>query len=45
MMGTTKEREKRLLEIVDTKQAHVDFLKGQVLQLQATMVLQWLYCA
>jgi len=33
-----------LLEALSAKQAEVDFAKGWILQLQATMVLQRLYC-
>ncbi|KIL56474.1 hypothetical protein M378DRAFT_1034675 [Amanita muscaria Koide BX008] len=44
-MGTAKERETQLREALLAKQAQIDFLKGQVLQQQATMVLQRLYCA
>lgn len=43
----TKQQERRALnqEVLMAKDAQINLLKGQLLQLQATMVLQRLYCA
>jgi len=43
-MATKTSHEQKLQEGVTTKQAEADFWKRKVLQLQAMMVLQWLYC-
>jgi len=42
---TVNKTERNLRKVLLAKEAQVNLLKGQVLQLQATMVLQRLYCA